>query len=154
MCWFAQWVTLLSARCKYKMVSRLFLFLPFPLHWGIQFARQTDICWWACKNFITVHCVWTALLLLFEIITSTAFVRIRERTSFLFLFFSLYSFSSLFSTFFGVNQISTVVLSLQPKHNFCIACSNLATHRLNYLGFFFGGGEGSDILQLWSPLLF
>ena len=107
-----------------QMVSRNFLFLPLPLHYGIQSARQTDICWGAYRNIRTVHCIWTALLLFFEIVTiRMVFVRFRERTSFLFLFFSLFSFLSLLSTFLGVNQISAVILSLQFKHNFSIACS-------------------------------
>jgi hypothetical protein len=87
-----------------------------------------------------------------------AVARFRERTSFLFLFCSLYYFLSLFSTYLGVNQISPVILLLllQLKHNFCIDCSYLATHSSNYLGFFWegGGGGGGDILQLWGPLLF
>jgi hypothetical protein len=57
-----------------------------------------------------------------------------------FLFFSMYTFLSLFSTFLGVNRISPVILPLRFKHNFCIACSYLATHRSNYLGIFWGVG--------------
>ena len=80
-----------------------------------------------------------------------------ERTSF--LIFSLYSLLSLFSTFLGVKKISLVILPLQFKHNFCIACSYLVTHRPNYLGFFGGGGvifcifEVLFFLRVCFPLL-